>query len=261
MLRITFLLRKRGDMSHDDFYDYWRRRHGPLVASFGDVLNARRYVQVHTLRDDPGGAAAREARGGMEPPYDGVAEMWWDSEESFAGEATSAARDAGAALVEDEAKFIDLANSPLWMCHEYPQVNPTPENIVARPRNSIVKLYFPLRHKVELSEAEAQAYWRTDHGPLIRSQAAGSGILRYIQVHRTAHDAEAALRAARGTQAESYTGHAELWFDRRSRGEPTGEARAAGRRAIEDESKFIDFDRSTIFHGKEHVFIDHTQGD
>jgi hypothetical protein len=39
------------------------------------------------------------------------------------------------------------------------------------------------------------------------------------------------------------------------------EARAAGARAIEDESTFIDFKRSSMWLAKEHVFIDHTQGD
>ena len=32
-------------------------------------------------------------------------------------------------LVEDEARFIDLAHSPLWFNYEYPQVNPIPEEM------------------------------------------------------------------------------------------------------------------------------------
>ena len=64
-----------------------------------------------------------------------------------------------------------------------------------------------------------------------------------------------ALRRARGTVVPSYTGHAEVWFDRGvQRGGP--EAATANERAIEDESKFIDFKRSCIWIGKEHVFID-----
>jgi hypothetical protein len=53
----------------------------------------------------------------------------------------------------------------------------------------------------------------------------------------------------------SYVGHAELWLDYGiQRGGP--EAAAAGKRAIEDEANFIDFKRSNIWFGKEHVFID-----
>ena len=33
MIRITFLLRKKADLSLDAFQDYWLNEHGPLVAS------------------------------------------------------------------------------------------------------------------------------------------------------------------------------------------------------------------------------------
>jgi uncharacterized protein (TIGR02118 family) len=261
VLRITFLLRRNSDRTREEFQEYWRRTHGPLVASFGTALRARRYVQVHTM-DDPVNAAMAAARGGMEDPYDGVAELWWDDEETFAGAVSSSeGQEASAALLEDESRFIDLPNSPLWLSHEYPQVNPTPENLLARPRNPLVKLYYPLRCREELSEEDAQLYWRTNHGPLIRSQAMASGILRYVQVHRFPHPAEQAMREARGVQVEAYMGHAELWFDRRHLGGDHPEAQAAGARAIADESKFIDFSRSCMWLAKEHVFIDHTQGD
>ncbi len=91
--------------------------------------------------------------------------------------------------------------------------------------------------------------------PLIRSQAQAGGILRYQQVHRFDGPLERGLRESRGTVTPSYTGHAEVWFDRGvARTGP--EAAASGTRAIEDESKFIDFKRSCMWIGKEHVFID-----
>jgi uncharacterized protein (TIGR02118 family) len=139
MIRLTFLLRCKPGMTLPEFQEYWRRKHGPLVAGFGDALQARRYVQVHTL-DDPTNAEMAEARSGIEPPYDGVAEMWWDNWNQLNDCMTSeAGREAGAALIEDEARFIDLPNSPLWLAYEYPQVNPMPEHYVARPRNTLVK--------------------------------------------------------------------------------------------------------------------------
>ncbi len=49
--------------------------------------------------------------------------------------------------------------------------------------------------------------------------------------------------------------HAEAWTDR-SRLVPTPEARAANRAAIEDEARFIDFARSTMWLSKEHVLVD-----
>ena len=258
MIRITFLLRKKKGLSAEEFYRYWREEHGPLVASFARKLNMLRYVQVHTLHDEPANAAMGAARGGMEPVYDGVAEVWFENHEALvAATSTAEGRAAGAALVEDESKFIDLALSPLWLAHEYPQVNATPENIVATPRSGFVKLYFPLRARAELGEAAMQRYWYSNHGPLIRRQAAGSGIARYIQVHRFGDPIELELRKARGTQVDAYAGHAELWFDRGVTSVITPERKLANQRAIEDEAKFIDFKRSTMWLAKEHVFVDH----
>jgi uncharacterized protein (TIGR02118 family) len=255
MIRLVFLLRRQPGTSRDEFQRYWREEHGPLVASVQGKIGALRYVQVHAI-DDPMNEAAAQARGGMEPAYDGVAELWWESEQALAATLGSdAGRKAGALLLEDERKFIDLPSSPLYLTYEYPQVNPSPESLVAREKSSIVKLYFPLRHHAHQTLDEAQLYWRTAHGPLIRSQAPAMGILRYQQVHWFGSPLEKALRESRGTVTPPYMGHAEVWFDR---GVPRSgpEAALAGRRAIEDEAKFIDFKRSTIFLAKERVFID-----
>ncbi len=255
MIRLVFLLRRKAGMSLEDFHGYWRAQHGPLVASHAQHLDILRYTQSHRL-DDPVNEAMQKARGGMEQEYDGVAELWWASEEALMARlATPEGEAAGAALLEDERRFIDLEQSPLWFTHEYPQVNPTPENIVARDRTGIVKLHFPLRFRKDFDAEAARIYWRTSHGPLIRSQARASGILRYMQVHRYESALETALRQSRGTKIDAYDGHAEVWFDR-SIARTGPEARAAGARAVEDEAKFIDFERSTMWIGKEHVFVD-----
>ena len=259
MIRLTFLLRRKPNMSRAEFQKYWREIHGPLVASYAHTLNVLRYVQVHTLEE----AQARQQadpRGTMEEPYDGVAEVWWVSREDMVSAYESPQGQAAAqTLLEDEANFIDFPNSPLWFAYEYPQVNPTPENLVATEMSSLVKFYYPLRHLPNLSLEEAQLYWRTCHGPLIRRTSAAGHVKRYIQVHRYEDELEEELRKARGTVVEPYTGHAELWFDRvdRSAGTVSPERVRAGQLAIEDESKFIDFSRSTMWQAKEHVFVDY----
>jgi hypothetical protein len=254
MIRLVFALRRRAELSREEFQDYWLRKHAPLVASFTSDLNILRYVQTHTL-DDPATEGAQKARGDMEPAYDGVAELWWASEAELTRNLdTEPARAAGAALLEDEARFIDLPNSPLWMAYEYPQINPTPENVVARPKSNVLRVFYPLRHKSELSEADARHYWLTHHGPIVRSHGEATGTLCYRQVHRANSPIDDGLRAARGTKVDPYLGHAEAWIDRgRS---PTEEAARANRAFIEDEHNFIDMSRSTIFFGKEHVVID-----
>ena len=253
MIRLVFALRRQPHLSRAEFQAYWLQQHAPLVAGLASDLNILRYVQTHTM-DDPGNAAAQVARGTMEEEYDGVAELWWESEQALADQSSDAARAAGAALLEDEKTFIDLANSPIWFAYEYPQINPSPENIIASPKSNIVRVFFPLRHQSSLSEEEARHYWLTHHGPIVRSHAQASGTLCYRQVHRANSPLDDNLQAARGTQVESYLGHAEAWVD--SARVVTNEARLANKTFIEDEHNFIDMNRSTILLGKEHSIID-----
>ncbi len=255
MIRLVYLLRRKPGLSLEEFHRVWRDEHGPLVAFHQTGLGILRYTQSHRV-EEPANEAMAASRGGMEPPYDGVAELWWESEEALAGaSASDRGQRAGAELLADEARFIDHPASPLWLAHEYPQVNPVPETLVARPKSPVVKLHFPLRHPQSMSLEAAQTYWRTSHGPLIRSMAAAMGMLRYQQVHRYESPLEAALREPRGTTVEPYTGHAEAWVDRSIR-RGGSEGAAAGQAAIEDEAKFIDFARSSMWLGKEYVFID-----
>ena len=115
MIKLTFCLRRLPQLTRAEFQDYWFERHAPLVASVREALKIRRYVQLHSL---PGGEDAPFAvvRGAPEP-FDGVAQLWWDSLEDLADSSPEAAR-AGALLLEDERKFIDLARSPLWLGKE-----------------------------------------------------------------------------------------------------------------------------------------------
>jgi uncharacterized protein (TIGR02118 family) len=255
VIRLVFLLRRLADTSLEEFQTYWRDQHAPLVASHQMRLGILRYTQSHRIEDPVNGTLAA-ARGGMEEPYDGVAELWFQSEEAMIANAnTEDGRRAARELLEDERAFIDLASSPLWVAHEYPQVNPAPEDIVARPNSPIVKLHFPLRHRADMSPEDARRYWLVQHGPLVRWCAVARGLLRYQQVHRFESPVEDALRKGRGTVTEPYLGHAEAWFDR-TLPRQTPEAREAGRLFIEDESKFIDFARSAIWLGKELVIVD-----
>ncbi|HLW71444.1 MAG TPA: EthD domain-containing protein [Candidatus Binataceae bacterium] len=245
-------------MSRAEFQNYWRETHGPLVARHSVTLNILRYVQLHTL-DDPVNDALAAARGGMEPPYDGVAELWWTTREALAGSFGNAAGKAAASeLLEDEKRFIDLANSPMWLAYEYPQVNPTPEDLVAREHSPLVKLFFCLRHPSNQSLAQAQLYWRTNHGPIIRGVASAMRMRRYLQVHRCEDDLEQQLRVSRGTRVAPYDGHAEAWFDRADLATlaASAEAKRAMEIAVADETNFIDFRNSAMWIGKERVFID-----
>ena len=117
MIKLTFCLRRLPHLSREEFQRYWREQHAPLVAKHAKILGILRYVQTHTAHD-PLNAAMQASRGGPEA-YDGVAELWFESEAAMAANSSEAAAKAGAELLEDEKKFIDLANSPLWFGEEF----------------------------------------------------------------------------------------------------------------------------------------------
>ena len=116
MIKLTFCLRRLANLTREQFQDYWFNKHAPLVAKHREVLRIRRYVQMHT-GSDAINATIAASRGAPEP-FDGVAELWWDSIDDIATNDSAEARAAGLTLLEDEPKFIDLARSPLFFGEE-----------------------------------------------------------------------------------------------------------------------------------------------
>ena len=117
MIKLSFCLRRLPHLSREEFQRYWFDTHGPLVRKHAEALRIQRYVQTHTLLGDAADSL-RATRGGP-PGYDGVAELWWNSEEDIAAALTlPGGTEAGRILLEDERKFIDLANSPLFWARE-----------------------------------------------------------------------------------------------------------------------------------------------
>lgn len=118
MIKLTFCLRRKTGMSRDAFQEYWLHTHGPLVRERAEAIGAVRYQQVHTGYDEAN-SGLQASRGGPEA-FDGVAELWWESEESLQAHlATEEGRRASAELLEDERRFIDLEQSPLWFADEH----------------------------------------------------------------------------------------------------------------------------------------------
>ena len=118
MIKLIFTIRRREGMTREDFQRYWRNEHAELVERHADVLRIRRYVQTHA-RDTDADAAISGARGSEPGQYDGVAELWWESiDDLLEASSSEEGQVAAAALLEDEQRFIDLPNSPIWLGEE-----------------------------------------------------------------------------------------------------------------------------------------------
>jgi len=115
--KMVFCVKKNPEMSDEEFYDYWENGHGTLVKSWAETMGAKRYVQSYTLNTFAN--AYNQKTRGTKEPYDGIAEIWWDSEEDFYKVAKAASTtDMNEVLLKDEKVFIDMENSSLFFTTE-----------------------------------------------------------------------------------------------------------------------------------------------
>ena len=118
MIKFIFCAKRQPNMTRAEFQDYWLNHHGPLFKKFADTYRAVRYVQSHTI-DSTLNKNIRESRGMLEA-YDGVGEIWWQSEEDFLAAINSPeGQKLRAMFVEDEARFVNLSASSAFFTLEH----------------------------------------------------------------------------------------------------------------------------------------------
>ncbi|MEM7165815.1 MAG: EthD domain-containing protein [Planctomycetota bacterium] len=117
MIKLVMCLCRRSDLTREEFQDYWLNQHGPFFQKNAATMRAKRYVQAHTL-DTPLNDGMREARG-MLPEFDGVAEVWFESEQDLMEAMSSPeGQELSLALLADEQNFIDHSKSSAFMVRE-----------------------------------------------------------------------------------------------------------------------------------------------
>ena len=71
MIKFTIILRRKPEMTHEQFVAYHRDQHAPLFGSLPEVQqHVRRYVQVH--------AVPESVPGMPDSKIDGTTELWFD---------------------------------------------------------------------------------------------------------------------------------------------------------------------------------------
>lgn len=115
MLKLIMCVKRRADLTREQFDTHWIEHHAPLVRAHGKVLGIRRYVQTVPLNNAGAQTAIQVGRGTEAVDFDGCAELWWDSLEAHqAARETSEGRQALRLLIEDERRFVDLSRSQVW---------------------------------------------------------------------------------------------------------------------------------------------------
>ena len=126
----------------------------------------------------------------------------------------------------------------------------------------MIKLVYVVTKRTDISEKDFHEYWLKKHGPLVRSFAKAMRAKKYVQSHTVSEDAGKGIRGTRPGMKNTYDGITEVWWDSLedfSGGDGPKDGAEAARALLEDESKFIDFERSSIFLTEEHEIFDYTK--
>ncbi len=118
MIKFVMCLRRHPEMTREAFQDYWLNKHAPFFQANAGTMRAKKYVQSHTI-DTPLNDGLRESRG-MLAEYDGVAEVWFESEQDLMEAMSSPeGQQLSAALLEDEGNFVDHSKSSAFIVREH----------------------------------------------------------------------------------------------------------------------------------------------
>ena len=112
-------MRRLPHLSREEFLEYWAKKHtraaGPDAAK---ILGMKKYAQVRALPEDVNARVAA-SRPGVEPEFDGIAEVWVESLEAYERDWHSP---EGSAVyqrfLDDEANFVDWSRSVVFLAEE-----------------------------------------------------------------------------------------------------------------------------------------------
>jgi len=176
---------RRPDFEEAAFHDYWKNVHGPLALQMD---NLKRYVQSHRL--------PQPLPGFEQVPYDGVAEVWFDTLDELLHLPQNPQYQTGAQA--DEPKFLDMSKLAFMATREHVVIEGPPMH----RDTAWIKAVFLLRRRPDLSVGQFQDYWLNGHAP---QTPLDMGVLRYVQCH--------VLPETYAHGAPVFDGMAELWFE------------------------------------------------
>lgn len=147
MIKTQLLVKRKSGMTLDAFTDYWMSAHVPITAKIGGVK--RQTISI-----------IRPEFHRSETPWDGLANIWWESADELESAKKS---DAYGAMIADEPNFIDLSfGSPLIVY----EINPVAPKQPPGPDPELIKVVNPLHKRNDLSYEAFSGYWSGPHAAL-----------------------------------------------------------------------------------------------
>jgi uncharacterized protein (TIGR02118 family) len=208
------LLKKKAELTDDEFRKYWLHRHAPVVLQT-DLPGLAGYHQNHVI--DAGQRGIQYSRGQMH--LDGFSELWFEDDRPMAG----GFADVG--LTQDEQQFTEALH--IVTAERYTGVTP--------PKGSgqHIKRMSLLKRIPGLSEAQFRHEWCEVHAGLVSKMPGVRGYRQNLIVAR---------ERVKGTACEynelPIDGIVELWFDDEA-GLEAAFASTAGRETMAHAKTFI----------------------
>lgn len=116
-IKTIMCIRRKPGLSRQEFEHHWHNIHAPLIEKLKGDLRILRYAQSNA-NEEMVSEALRLRRNGP-AKFDGIGQAWFASLDDLIGLSQSpASLVALDALHEDEERFIDLANSPMFVVEE-----------------------------------------------------------------------------------------------------------------------------------------------
>lgn len=106
MLKLIALISRKSGLTDEEFYKYWKEKHGPLAAKI--IPGLRKYIQNHLVRLP-----------GIKYDGDGFVELWFDNLEAYEKFLTWRQSDGAKVLLDDEDKFMDRSKIVRYVVEEH----------------------------------------------------------------------------------------------------------------------------------------------
>lgn len=180
MFKVVTLYKRKAGMDVDSFQQRWLGEHAPIAAR---IPGLRRYVQSHAL--------AQGYKKG-ELIYDGISEMWFDSEPAYRRVSES---EAFSAVLKDAEAFTDRSKTIVMTV----DVHVIKDGVIPVP--AVKNIEF-VNQRPGMDLHAFRRYWKEVHGPIASKIEV---VRRYEQNHLRIQEYEAPQRPV-------FDGLAITWF-------------------------------------------------
>lgn len=260
MIKFNKLVRKKENVSREDFRAFWFGEHAQKSIELAPDLGIRKYIICETQHDDEVNKNLQAMYGTASDCYDMVDHMEINDFDVFkTGLESKSTQKKIRDLHELCSEYLNFERSDYWFTNDVAQVF-SREKVTATWTNTHLKIFYVPRRHPHVSLEGALLHWNACHGALARQFVDFLPYDKYFQAHKieSPHtDKFKALTGAKYENISSIIGQAEAWLDRHTFPRLVGpEVERMFSMLGVDIDLFVDAPDSHIFAAKEFTMLD-----